>query len=84
MWTAKAVEQLRREWVEGLSVVQIGKSTGMGKNAVVGKAHRLGLLPRPSPINRSQTPAEPPTTPRAHRLPPGATTLAPLPSLTTE
>lgn len=81
MWKQETVEQLRRDWADGLSVVQIGKRTGLGKNAVVGKAHRLGLLPRPSPIHRGQAPAEPPITPRAHPLPPGATTLPPLASL---
>ena len=33
--------------------VEIGKQLGVSKNAVVGKAHRLGLTGRPSPIKRT-------------------------------
>lgn len=51
-WTNEQVEDLKRLWDDGLSTGEIGKVLGMSKNAVVGKAHRLGLVSRPSPIRR--------------------------------
>ena len=52
-WTKERIEQLRQMWDEGKSTGEIGKALGVSKNAVVGKAHRLGLNPRPSPIKRN-------------------------------
>ena len=37
---------------EGHSTAEIGRRLGVSKNAVVGKAHRLDLPARPSPIRR--------------------------------
>jgi len=51
-WTAEAIEQLRGLWAEGHSTAEIGRRMGVSKNAVVGKAHRLNLPSRPSPIRR--------------------------------
>ena len=51
-WTPERVEQLRQLWDEGLTTAEIGKRIGVSKNAVVGKAHRLELPSRPSPIRR--------------------------------
>lgn len=51
-WTAEQISQLTRLWHEGLSTAEIGKRLGISKNAVVGKAHRLRLAARPSPIKR--------------------------------
>jgi GcrA cell cycle regulator len=51
-WTAEAIEALRGFWAEGHSTAEIGRRMGISKNAVVGKAHRLNLPPRPSPIRR--------------------------------
>ncbi|MCB4822407.1 GcrA family cell cycle regulator [Roseicella aerolata] len=51
-WTAEAIEQLRGLWAEGHSTAEIGRRMGVSKNAVVGKAHRLNLPARPSPIRR--------------------------------
>lgn len=55
-WTADQVEHLKRLWHEGFSTAEIGRQLGISKNAVVGKSHRLGLSPRPSPIRRSARP----------------------------
>jgi GcrA cell cycle regulator len=52
-WTGEAVAQLTALWAEGRTVGDIGRCLGASKNAVVGKAHRLRLPPRPSPIRRS-------------------------------
>jgi GcrA cell cycle regulator len=51
-WTEDAIATLRQLWAEGLSTAEIGRRMGISKNAVVGKAHRLNLAPRPSPIRR--------------------------------
>ncbi len=52
-WTDEQVEELKRLWDKGLTTGEIGKALGVSKNAVVGKAHRLGLNSRPSPIRRN-------------------------------
>ncbi|WP_135465756.1 GcrA family cell cycle regulator [Crenalkalicoccus roseus] len=57
-WTSDAVDQLRALWAEGHSTAEIGRRMGISKNAVVGKAHRLNLPARPSPIRRDAA-AEP-------------------------
>lgn len=51
-WTEDAIATLRQLWSEGLSTAEIGRRMGISKNAVVGKAHRLNLAARPSPIRR--------------------------------
>ncbi|TPG45474.1 GcrA cell cycle regulator [Roseomonas nepalensis] len=56
-WSAEAIEQLRALWAEGHSTAEIGRRMGISKNAVVGKAHRLHLPARPSPIQREKMPA---------------------------
>lgn len=57
-WTDDQVEELKRLWNEGLTTGEIGKALGVSKNAVVGKAHRLGLNSRPSPIRRTDDETE--------------------------
>ena len=51
-WTDAVILNLRALWDEGLSTAEIGRRLGVTKNAVVGKAHRLELPARPSPIRR--------------------------------
>ena len=69
-WTEEAISRLRTLWAEGHSTAEIGRRMGISKNAVVGKAHRLELPPRPSPIRRegSGTPRPPrrPVPPRVN------------------
>ena len=80
-WTAEAIERLRALWAEGLSTAEIGRRMGISKNAVVGKAHRLNLAARPSPIRRDATPRPAPV-PRAPRpVPAPLQRLAPAPSM---
>jgi len=50
IWTDALIQQLEALWKAGLSTAEIGRKLGISKNAVVGKAHRLHLAPRPSPI----------------------------------
>lgn len=52
-WTPERIERLRVLWLQErpqISAVAIGKLLGVSKNSVVGKAHRLKLPARPSPI----------------------------------
>lgn len=51
-WNDHAIAELRRLWGEGVPAAQIGDRIGFSKNAVIGKAHRLHLPPRESPIKR--------------------------------
>lgn len=68
-WTEEAIGRLRALWAEGLSTAEIGRRMGISKNAVVGKAHRLNLSARPSPIRRTPggTPAPRPAQRQAPR-----------------
>ena len=52
-WTEERVSELTRLWSTGLSASEIGKILGVSKNSVVGKAHRMKLESRPSPIKRN-------------------------------
>jgi GcrA cell cycle regulator len=51
-WTHETILRLRSLWDEGHSTAEIGRRLGVSKNAVVGKAHRLDLPARPTPIRR--------------------------------
>jgi GcrA cell cycle regulator len=75
-WSTEAIERLKALWAEGHSTAEIGRRMGISKNAVVGKAHRLSLSARPSPIRRD--PAEGrPAPARAPRPAPARATLPP-------
>ncbi|WP_162917009.1 GcrA family cell cycle regulator [Dongia deserti] len=54
VWTPWRLEALRRLWDQKVSANKIASALGGGltRNAVIGKAHRLGLAGRPSPIIR--------------------------------
>jgi len=83
-WTEETIARLRAFWRDGHSTAEIGRRMGTSKNSVVGKAHRLGLPPRPSPIRgkdagsppnrpapaRTRSPSRPPQHPVADSLPP--------------
>lgn len=56
-WNEAAIARLRALWDEGHSTAEIGRRMGVTKNAIVGKAHRLELPARPSPIRRPTDPA---------------------------
>jgi GcrA cell cycle regulator len=51
-WDDDAIAKLRALWKEGHSTAEIGRRMGASKNMIVGKAHRLDLDARPSPIRR--------------------------------
>ncbi|HYD64499.1 GcrA family cell cycle regulator [Azospirillum sp.] len=55
-WTDERVQQLKDLWAQGLSASEIADTLGdISRNAVIGKAHRLGLSGRPSPIKKKPT-----------------------------
>lgn len=57
-WTEQRIEMLRKLWGQGQTASQIATLLGgVTRNAVIGKAHRLGLTGRPSPIKRDGTEA---------------------------
>ncbi len=75
-WNEETIARLRALWAEGHSTAEIGRRMNVSKNAVVGKAHRLNLPARPSPIRRDVEGAA--TRPPAPRRVTGPT-LPPLP-----
>ena len=65
-WTDERIETLRKLWEKGLTASQIAEDLGgVSRNAVIGKAHRLGLKSRPSPVKAAEEPAPAPVAPRA-------------------
>lgn len=68
-WTEDAIDQLRAFWAEGHSTAEIGRRMGISKNAVVGKAHRLNLDARPSPIRREAEGTDRPAVVQPRRSP---------------
>ena len=55
-WTEDRLAKLRELWDKKLSITKIGEELGVSRNAVAGKAHRLGLEKRQSPIKPSIKP----------------------------
>jgi GcrA cell cycle regulator len=50
-WTDERIERLKNMWAKGATASQIADELGgVSRNAVIGKAHRLGLEQRPSPV----------------------------------
>jgi len=50
-WTDDRIERLKKMWHDGATASQIADELGgVSRNAVIGKAHRLGLEQRPSPV----------------------------------
>jgi GcrA cell cycle regulator len=76
-WAEETIVRLRELWAEGHSTAEIGRRLGVSKNAVVGKAHRLDLSARPSPIRREGDPGMVPRAPMRRMAGP---TLPPLAS----
>jgi len=69
-WTEERVSVLRQLWGNGKSASEIAEILGgVTRNAVIGKAHRLGLSGRPSPIRK---PAPKPRAAKAQRPKPAA------------
>ncbi len=59
-WTDDRVALLKKLWGEGKTAAEIAKELGgVTRNAVIGKAHRLKLSNRVSPIQQNKKPAAP-------------------------
>ena len=79
-WTNTEADVLRRLWIEGITTAAIGRSLSRSGNAVIGKARRLHLQPRPSPI-RPSDPSSPWHAEYARKKERRIPRSAPLPSL---
>src|SRR5258707_3416418 len=54
-WTEERIERLKKMWHDGATASQIAEDLGgVSRNAVIGKAHRLGLEQRPSPVKAGE------------------------------
>ena len=54
-WTDERIERLKKMWADGATASQIADELGgVSRNAVIGKAHRLGLEQRPSPVKHEE------------------------------
>ena len=56
VWDEQKLNKLKKLWDEGLPITKIGIEIGVSRNAIAGKAHRLGLPKRNSPISKSGDP----------------------------
>ena len=79
-WTDERIATLKKMWEGGSTASQIADELGGGsRNAVIGKAHRLGLKSRPSPVKANEkkkaAPAKPKPAPK-----PAAKKAAPKPA----
>lgn len=60
-WTDERIDQLKSMWEKGMTASQIADELGgVSRNAVIGKAHRLGLQARPSPVREAKDEAAAP------------------------
>ena len=72
-WTDERIDTLRKMWEAGQTASQIADELGgVSRNAVIGKAHRLGLQSRPSPVkpNEPDSAAPAPASPPRKAAPP--------------
>jgi len=54
-WTDERIERLKEMWSRGMTASHIADDLGgVSRNAVIGKAHRLGLQSRPSPVKPNE------------------------------
>ena len=54
-WTDERIDRLKALWMQGMTASQIADELGgVSRNAVIGKAHRLGLQSRPSPVKPNE------------------------------
>ena len=57
-WTEERIAKLKEMWEGGATASHIADDLGgVSRNAVIGKAHRLGLKARPSPVKEKDKPA---------------------------
>ncbi len=65
-WTDERIATLKKMWEGGSTASQIADELGgVSRNAVIGKAHRLGLKSRPSPVKANEKKPAPKPKPAA-------------------
>jgi GcrA cell cycle regulator len=71
-WTDERIAKLKELWEAGAPASAIAEALGegMSRNAVIGKAHRLGLTARPSPVKTAQPAEAPAPRPAARKAAP--------------
>jgi len=75
-WTDERIATLRKMWEGGATASEIATELGgVSRNAVIGKAHRLGLKARPSPVKANEQKKKPAAAPAAKK--PAAPAAAP-------
>src|SRR5256885_15297496 len=89
-WTDERIDRLKELWSQGITASQIAEALGgVSRNAVIGKAHRLGLQSRPSPVKPNEptaaavavaAPVEPESAPAVVAAPVVAAPPAPAPA----
>ncbi|MBK7162306.1 MAG: GcrA cell cycle regulator [Sphingomonadales bacterium] len=80
-WTDERIDRLKSMWEKGLTASQIADELGgVSRNAVIGKAHRLGLKSRPSPVKANDGEAKPAPKPKAKPVEKAAAPRAAAPS----
>jgi GcrA cell cycle regulator len=82
-WTDERIATLTKMWEGGATASQIADELGgVSRNAVIGKAHRLGLKSRPSPVKANEAkPAAAPRPKEAEARPAAAAAAAPKPKV---
>ena len=53
-WSETKLKELEDLWEQGHPISKIGEMLGVSRNSVAGKAHRMGLPKRTSPISSSK------------------------------
>lgn len=72
-WTDDMIQRMRELHLDGLSAQLIGEQIGMSRNAVIGKAHRIGLVlgvPRTIKVDTKPRAPRPPSTLKGKPRPP--------------
>ena len=71
-WTDERIDRLKELWSQGMTASHIADELGgVSRNAVIGKAHRLGLQSRPSPVKPNEPEAPAPAPPPRKAKPSG-------------
>ena len=55
IWDDKKLVMLKTLWEKGIPITKIGLQLGVSRNSIAGKAHRLGLPKRSSPISNNES-----------------------------
>ena len=54
VWDEPKLKELEDLWKQGHPISKIGEMLGVSRNSIAGKAHRMGLPKRTSPISSSK------------------------------